>query len=694
MASTSNNRNFQLNLRHQDNILDQDFDDQKSPLISISSEDLDSSDSGNSQRGSHNHKPSPVKPEQPKRQLDPKEQFERNYAMLKLGVESIKPAFNKILNKHEKDFINAYHSYMEKVQKELAFWQKRMNETYGKMVNDDQVASLQHVINLFIAESENINGTLEQQKEVFQGLKEERQQGKQERKEQKDELRRQMRENKELQIVTNKVESKNEALKKFIALNNIGTTATSSQSDKPYQLVNIKFDKNISQHPSQEDQSNTSKNQGLQQEPQLGKVSTLSIFNKPLNQDIRHHIQKKTVSEYVLSLFNQELSNQEIEQKVSDYFKKKEKKKDKTIQIQHRRLDSLRKFNYKARGSQAHGISEKAEVENLFLECIEEYKKDVKKRHQSQLAINATLQRDDIQVEKSPLTVKRLSSQIIIDNKNKTLDKVVTRVTLLSQVFDQMFGKGGYSGVAFQEFLQNVRTSQSGIGTAAGVFNIENMSVLSQPSQFNDISEKSEYSERPTSQQTGIRSQNKQQLDNLINLQKRTKQLHQKNPSSFKGDSTTVLTNYTSQHHGNTFKGQKMSHGGPTGQEYASEFSSPIGFKNHDRAATAVDFYKHMPSTANSHQQRQHLPIFDSNLNASHVRNNSNIRTVQYNPPPSAPGASTGYIQQQPRSLLGTGHGKRTQSISLTSGKHASTASVRKPLTIRNGKLMINSFLQ
>jgi hypothetical protein len=41
----------------------------------------------------------------------------------------------------------------------------------------------------------------------------------------------------------------------------------------------------------------------------------------------------------------------------------------------------MRKLNYKARGSQAHGISEKAEVENLFLECIEEYKKDVKKRH-------------------------------------------------------------------------------------------------------------------------------------------------------------------------------------------------------------------------------------------------------------------------------------------------------------------------
>jgi hypothetical protein len=84
-------------------------------LISISSEELDSSDSGNSPKVSRGRKQSPAKIEQPKRPLDPKEQFERNYAMLKLGIESIKPAFNKILNKHEKDFINAYHSYMEKV---------------------------------------------------------------------------------------------------------------------------------------------------------------------------------------------------------------------------------------------------------------------------------------------------------------------------------------------------------------------------------------------------------------------------------------------------------------------------------------------------------------------------------------------------------------------------------------------------
>lgn len=36
-----------------------------------------------------------------------------------------------------------------------------MNDTYGRMVNDEQVAALQNVINLFIAESENVNSTLE-----------------------------------------------------------------------------------------------------------------------------------------------------------------------------------------------------------------------------------------------------------------------------------------------------------------------------------------------------------------------------------------------------------------------------------------------------------------------------------------------------------------------------------------------------
>lgn len=88
-----------------------------------------------------------------------------------------------------------------------------MNETYGKMVNDDQVAALQNIIDLFIAESENVNKTLEGQKRAFKDLKKQNRLIHSQRKEIKDEIQNQMRENKELQITTNKIERKNDALR-------------------------------------------------------------------------------------------------------------------------------------------------------------------------------------------------------------------------------------------------------------------------------------------------------------------------------------------------------------------------------------------------------------------------------------------------------------------------------------------------
>ena len=61
------------------------------------------------------------------------------------------------------------------------------------------------------------------------------------------------------------------------------------------------------------------------------------------------------------------------------YFKKFDRKKDKTIKVKHTRLDSLRQYNYKTKSSKAQGYSEKAEIEELFLECVEEIKKGLSK---------------------------------------------------------------------------------------------------------------------------------------------------------------------------------------------------------------------------------------------------------------------------------------------------------------------------
>jgi hypothetical protein len=86
-------------------------------------------------------------------------------------------------------------------------------------------------------------------------------------------------------------------------------------------------------------------------------------------------------------------------------------------------------------------------------------------------------------------------------------------------IFDQLFGRGGYSGIAFQQFvtaLENKRASQGGLsatGGGHGGFSIENMSSLSNPHNY--ISERSEYSEE---NESALNFNQKQKLDNLITL--------------------------------------------------------------------------------------------------------------------------------------------------------------------------------
>ena len=64
---------------------------------------------------------------------------------------------------------------------------------------------------------------------------------------------------------------------------------------------------------------------------------------------------------------------------------------DRKIVKKHKRLNSMRNYNYHARASNAKEFSEKAEVENLFLECIDEYKKDISSKRSTKLAFQAGL---------------------------------------------------------------------------------------------------------------------------------------------------------------------------------------------------------------------------------------------------------------------------------------------------------------
>ena len=63
---------------------------------------------------------------------------------------------------------------MEKVQKELAFLQNRVNETLKTEMNDGYISSLNRIIDMFVEESEHVNDTLNLQKVQFKELKNER----------------------------------------------------------------------------------------------------------------------------------------------------------------------------------------------------------------------------------------------------------------------------------------------------------------------------------------------------------------------------------------------------------------------------------------------------------------------------------------------------------------------------------------
>ena len=65
---------------------------------------------------------------------------------------------------------------MEKVQKELAFLQNRVNETLKTEMNDGYISSLNRIIDMFVEESEHVNDTLNLQKDQFKELKNEKNQ--------------------------------------------------------------------------------------------------------------------------------------------------------------------------------------------------------------------------------------------------------------------------------------------------------------------------------------------------------------------------------------------------------------------------------------------------------------------------------------------------------------------------------------
>jgi hypothetical protein len=79
-----------------------------------------------------------------------------------------------------------------------------------------------------------------------------------------------------------------------------------------------------------------------------------------------------------LDLFKREGDSKlKISSKILKFFKAYDLSRDSKIEDMQKRLDLQKKSNMRMKNMLAVGNSEKSEVENLFLDCVDECKKDI-----------------------------------------------------------------------------------------------------------------------------------------------------------------------------------------------------------------------------------------------------------------------------------------------------------------------------
>jgi len=88
------------------------------------------------------------------------------------------------------------------------------------------------------------------------------------------------------------------------------------------------------------------------------------------------------VKEFVQDLFS--LEDRKVDLKILEFFRDYDAQKEPEIARLQRKIDNARKLNNKAKTSQGQEFSGRSEVENLFLDCIDETKKLVVKRKETQ----------------------------------------------------------------------------------------------------------------------------------------------------------------------------------------------------------------------------------------------------------------------------------------------------------------------
>ena len=83
------------------------------------------------------------------------------------------------------------------------------------------------------------------------------------------------------------------------------------------------------------------------------------------------------IAEYIMNLFNHEnLSREEVQERVLKFFSAYDASRDLNVLMLKRKLELKKRDNQKLRTFQAFDYAEKADIENLFLDCIDQCKRE------------------------------------------------------------------------------------------------------------------------------------------------------------------------------------------------------------------------------------------------------------------------------------------------------------------------------
>eukprot|EP00347_Sterkiella_histriomuscorum_P006538 403352386 len=601
-------------------------------------------------------------------------------------VDGIETQFQTVLGRHENDFVQAYRGHMQKVQKELVYLKNKANETAGKILNDDSITSLQSQIGWFKNEATKLDTILDTQKRELQKLKSRELNINEDRKFLKDQTKDAMKNNKLLQVALKKTQEQNKLLKQFLDNNKVKRPRPSSQDQcqlSPKQIINktmaqfkepfITQQVPISHHTHENNdidvESQTSKNQKMFSAKNLLKLSKLQ-HQQLLNQEmLSQDSQDFKIKEFVLDLFKRGYSKEKIELKVAKFFKIYDMSRDDKIEEVQRKIEFQKRSNMRIKNSQAQGYSDKAEVENLFLDCIDECKKDlIKKKTMNNGQSQAKFQNNMI-VEQTSYESQALIEQV-------TFNKEV-----LISVFEEIFGTGGYVGSTIGNLEHQIKQKKYSLVSQGsnGISYYSNATTkYDNQGNHNNNFKSSELNNEEAGRMHMIMNA---PIENLLNNMSEYS-LHQ----SANDQNNQIGIRKFSMNAKSSYGGNKRA-------------STAIGgAKGSTQANTALTYYNDMmpqlnqqqkPQNLNqtvlSHTDNSHFLINNMRANTSHSQNRRQIKNNSNSQYQQSQQYNSNQIQQIE---VNTTKSRQQQDIL---NQNTKTKSQDRQFSVRNGKLVMNN---